>query len=481
MDVPDRLPFEVAARFWGSTPALPENHQVQGVERVPATKPGQATVRPFVRVHPRDMLLYQSLVDAMRDPIEQTLGPPEQVLAYRIAPLDEDDPSAGSPRWTDFNITLHQLAADALDGYVIEADVASYFLNISVTQLERRLLEAGCDGGAVRDLGALLAGWASQGVRGLPQGCPPSSPLANFYLSPLDNFLRGEAVPFVRYMDDIAIVCPTHHEARQLLDGMEELLYEDGLSLGGGKTRIWRSEHVLERLTPEEGVEEMIAELQEGDYAPDDEQIDEIRIDRVCSIFDAAVNALSSDEYRRNDFTFAFRQLARERHPHALAATPQVLLRMPGLTANACRYIEAIAKDEHREEVASALNEIATGRFHRTQEWLHILRAMQVIPAQGAAELANQMAALAAEHEHPLVRARAVLAWGSQSDPGEFSAADLYFARESRQWLPYVLIAIQEKNEQQRDDRYGRWSGEGRSLARLADSIKSERYGWTRI
>lgn len=481
MDVPDRLPFEVAARFWGSSPSLCENHQVRAASRVPATKPGQATVRPFVRVHPRDMLLYQSLVDAMRPQIESALGPSEQVLAYRIAPLDEDDPFADSPRWTDFNVALHQLAASTFDGYIIEADVASFFHNIDTAELERRLLECGCDGGIVRDLGSLLSGWAAQGVRGLPQGIHPSSPLANFYLTPLDDLLRGEAVPFIRYMDDIAVACRTHHEARQLLDAIEELLYDDGLSLGGGKTRIWRSEHVLARLTPEEGVEEMIAELREGDYAPDDEQIAEIRIERVCEIFDGAVDALRTDEYRRNEFTFAFRQLAREKHPHALEDLPQVLLRMPGLTANACRYLEAMAKGDHRQKVAAALKEMVTGRFHRTQEWLHVLRAMQVVPAQGAQELAERMAGLAADHDHPLVRARAILAWGSQSDSDDFTAANSYFAKEPRQWLPYALVAIQEKDEQARDECYGRWSGEGRSLAHLAESIKRERYGWARI
>lgn len=481
MDVPDRLPFEVAARFWGASPTLRENHQVREVERVPATKPGQATVRPFVRVHPRDMLLYQALVDAMRDQLESALGPREQALAYRLSPLHQDDPFTDSPRWSDFNVSRHQLAANAFDGYVIEADVTSFFLNINVSMLERRLLEAGCDGRVVRDLGSLLSGWAAQGLRGLPQGVPPSSPLANFYLSPIDDLLRGEALPFVRYMDDIAIACSTFHEARQLLDTMEELLYEEGLSLGGGKTRIWRSEHVLERLTPEEGIEEMVAELQEGDYAPDEEQIAEIRIDRVCEIYDNAVNALDSDEYRRNDFTFAFRQLGRAKSPHALEALPQVLLRMPGLTANACRYLEELAKGEHRNGAAFALAEIASGRFHRTQEWLHILRAVQVIPGRGAESLVDRMASLIANHEHPLVRARALLAWGSQSEPTDFSVADRYFMTEPRQWLPYVLIAIQEKDEAQRNDRYSRWSGEGRSLAHLADSIKSERYGWSRI
>jgi hypothetical protein len=427
------------------------------------------------------MLLYQALVDAMKTPIENALGSREEVFAYRLSPLSEDDPFADSPRWVDYNIALHQIAIDAFDGYVIEADVASFFLNISVSQLERRLLEAGCDGSVVTDLGGLLSGWAAQGVRGLPQGSPPSSSLANFYLSPLDELLRAEGVPFVRYMDDIAISCPTHHEARQLLDRIEELLYEDGLSLGGGKTRIRRSERVLSRLTPQEGVEQLLAELQEGEYAPDDDQIDEIRLDRVCAIFDDAVHALGNDEYRRNEFTFALRHLAREKHPHAINALPQVLLRMPGLTAAACRYLESLATSDHREEVASALANITSDRFHRTQEWLHILRAIQVIPARGAKALSGRVAELAIKHDHPLVRARALLAWGSQSDEHDFSAADHFFSKAPRPWLSYALVAIQEKNAPERDGRFSSWSSEGRSLARLAKSLRGEPFGWSKI
>ena len=126
------------------------------MQRVFATKPGQATVRPFIRVHPVDLLLYQALVDAIRDPIENSLGAREQVFAYRMAPIEKDDPFDESPTWRDFEVGQHQLALTDPDGYIIEGDVSGFFLNINIDELERRLLEAGCGGDIVRDLGGLL-------------------------------------------------------------------------------------------------------------------------------------------------------------------------------------------------------------------------------------------------------------------------------------------------------------------------------------
>jgi len=427
------------------------------------------------------LLLYQALVDASQDAIEQSLGARDQIFAYRMGDKEEEDPFEGSPRWMDYNVALHQLALDEFDGYIIEGDIASYFLNIDIPELERQLLEAGCKGGVVRDLGGLLDGWQAHGVRGLPQGIPPSSPLANFYLAFLDEALRAEGASFIRYMDDFAVVCPSYHEARRLLDLIEETLYKLGLSLGGGKSKIVRSEHVLSRLTPEEGIEELVVNLREaGDYAPDETEIEEIRLDQVCEVFDAAVTALAEDDYRRNEFTFAFRQLGRARNAHALAEIPRVLLRMPGLTAPASRYLEAIASTS-RSEVATVMATICSGRFHRVQEWLHLLRVLQVLPNRAAANLSEQLSSMAMDHPDQLVRARALLAWGRQSAKDDFETADRYFLASPRPWLSYPIAAIQGKDLEERNIRYDRWSSEGRPLARLCESLKRERFKWSSI
>ena len=294
--------------------------------------------------------------------------------------------------------------------------------------------------------------------------------------------LRGELTPFVRYMDDIAIFCHSHHEARELLDRVENLLYEDGLSLGAGKTFIVRCESVLGRYTPAEGVEEFLAGLMDsGDYAPGEEELDEIRLDEVKSMFDGAVAALQEDDYRRSELVFCLRQLGRERDPHALPELPTVLLRMPGLTADGCRYLEALAVPDHRIEVTEALTQIVQGRFHRVQEWLHILRAIQVVPNRAAESLTGDLESLVEGHDDALVRARALLAWGAQSDPASLNIADGYFASAPRQWLTYALVAIQAKDEGAREVRYGEWAAEQRGLGRLAESIRQQRFAWSKL
>src|SRR4051794_12764575 len=75
LGVPDRLPFEVIERLKGNGLALlEEEHHLERVVLVMATK-GTGTLRPYVRLAPVDLLLYQALVDRLASSIETTLGP----------------------------------------------------------------------------------------------------------------------------------------------------------------------------------------------------------------------------------------------------------------------------------------------------------------------------------------------------------------------------------------------------------------------
>jgi hypothetical protein len=100
----------------------------------------------------------------------------------------------------------------------------------------------------------------------------------------------------------------------------------------------------------------------------------------------------------------------------------------------------------------------------------------QVVPT-----LIPKLRELAASHEHPLVRCRALLAWGRQSALDDFTAADEFFGRERRDRLGYALVAIQAKAAEPRNSRYDRWSSEGRSLANLASSLRGAMLAWHSI
>jgi hypothetical protein len=91
---------------------------------------------------------------------------------------------------------------------------------VDIDELERLLLEVSSRALVVRDLCALLRAWVGLGVRGLPQGVPPSGPLGNLYLRPLDETLASLALPYVRWMDDFVVATPSYHDARRVLDAL---------------------------------------------------------------------------------------------------------------------------------------------------------------------------------------------------------------------------------------------------------------------
>ena len=82
-DVPDRLPYEFLDITAEGNPALGPAHVVEPTHLILATKAGHQTLRPFVRVSPRDLFLYWALVDALQPRLEEALGPATQVAGNR--------------------------------------------------------------------------------------------------------------------------------------------------------------------------------------------------------------------------------------------------------------------------------------------------------------------------------------------------------------------------------------------------------------
>jgi hypothetical protein len=421
----------------------------------------------------------------MREVVEAALLSPETVFSYRLSPVANDDPLEHSPSWKDFTTSVLEYAEAHPEEYIVQADISSFFISIRTGELERRLLEAGACGSLVRDLSALLSSWHAEGVQGLPQGLLPSSVLASFYLNPVDAVLNRRADRWWRYMDDMAVAVSGFHAGRELLDVLESQLYADGLSLGAGKTKVIRATSagdefrtMRERL--EEDFQEFLGGL--GDYAPPDEEAGELREEQMRGLFDEAVDALRRDEFRRADLTVALQEFGRAGDGHALPNLPYVLLRLPGLTKVASSYLADVTDPPNRAALVAALEGLVLeDRFHRPQEWLHLLRAVTVAGDGVAPGLLPKLTRLALDHPHPLVRCRALLAWGRQSARDDFDTADRFARRERRDRLGYALVAIQAKASEPRNARYGAWSSEGRGLANLASSLRGEMLSWNAL
>ena len=139
-----------------------------------------------------------------------------------------------------------------LGGWVLEADIESFFDSVDHGKLQEILHKRIRDGVLLR----LIGKWLNAGVmeeghvhhpeRGTPQGGVISPLLANVYLHEvLDVWFAEDVLPrlrgrahLVRYADDFVIVFELEHDARRVLDVLPQRFAKYGLRLHPDKTRL---------------------------------------------------------------------------------------------------------------------------------------------------------------------------------------------------------------------------------------------------
>ena len=501
LGVPDRLPFGVLKRLYGMRGPRPRrDHHFQAVTMVFSAKKS-ATARPFPRISPRDLLVYQALVDRLAADIERALAPRDVVVAYRQTTGREHDAFAKTPTRAQYAEAVEDLLLASETSYALTGDVAGYFLHIDIDELERLLLSASRQVDVVRDLAELLRTWQTLGVRGLPQGIRPSSPLGNLYLSPLDALLLEEGVRFVRWMDDWVIVTRGFHEARRVQDLMERYMYGVGLTLAADKTRIVKwdtvayesrgaTQHLNELKEQQREAAEAWIEEQVGfaDYPPSEPEIpDPEELDRevVIGQLDELLAQVRSGEPLPADVhstgIAVFREMQGLGEPHGLAELPRLLTRVPSLTKAALDFVAAVAPKDIESATAVFAELFDTKRFMLDVEKLDLCAAVLKLPEREVTCLAPTLARWVRSDPNELVRARALLAWGTQSTATDFDLADEFWDTALATWQPYVLIAIQNKARAPRDRRYREWSGEGRFTGLLVRAIQDGPFGWRKL
>ena len=137
-------------------------------------------------------------------------------------------------------------------GYVVDADIKSYFDTISHEHLRSFLDQRVTDGvlrrtiGKWLNAGVLEDGRTQRSTEGTPQGGVISPLLANIYLHHvLDRWFVEQVQPrlkgasfLVRYADDFVIVCADERDARRVLAVLPQRFGKYGLTLHPEKTRL---------------------------------------------------------------------------------------------------------------------------------------------------------------------------------------------------------------------------------------------------
>ncbi len=207
-----------------------DSYRSKPVKRCYIEKPGSKKKRPLG-------------IPAIRDRVVQ------QATHNALSPLFETyfhESSHGFRPGRSCHTAAKEVRNLARKGYrhVVDLDIKGFFDNVN-RELLMRLA-----GKVVKDrrvLG-LIRGWLGAGimeegkvryeVSGTPQGGVISPLLSNIYLTPLDNALTKHGYKFVRYADDVVILCKTQEKAMEALDLTRKILARLHLELNEEKTRI---------------------------------------------------------------------------------------------------------------------------------------------------------------------------------------------------------------------------------------------------
>lgn len=214
----------------GSTP--------QPVRRVWIPKPGKTEKRPLGIPVMRDRA-HQCLIKLALEPEWEARFEPNS-YGFRPSRCAQDAKEA------IFNAIHWQ------PKYVLDADIAGCFDNISHTALLHKLHSFPAVQRTIKawlKAGILEDGGFHETIKGTPQGGVASPLLMNIALHGIETSIRGafshkEGIPFViRYADDLVILHPTLEGVQKAKTLLETWLKTMGLELKPSKTRITHTLH----------------------------------------------------------------------------------------------------------------------------------------------------------------------------------------------------------------------------------------------
>jgi RNA-directed DNA polymerase len=141
------------------------------------------------------------------------------------------------------------------DGWIVDADLRSYFDSIDQSKLVDLIAEEISDGrvlNLVWDMlraGVIQDGYWQPTLTGVPQGAVVSPLWSNIYLTPFDRYMTQAGFQLTRWADDFVIVCKSRREAEQALALAKRFLQDElGVALHPHKTRIVHVRHGFEFL-----------------------------------------------------------------------------------------------------------------------------------------------------------------------------------------------------------------------------------------
>lgn len=113
------------------------------------------------------------------------------------------------------------------EGWVVKIDVKKFFYSINRDILKKVLRKKVKDEKMLDILDQIIDS-SPEGEKGIPLGNVTSQDFANIYMNELDQFVKRflGIKWYTRYMDDVIIIVPTKHKAKEILEKVKVFLKE---------------------------------------------------------------------------------------------------------------------------------------------------------------------------------------------------------------------------------------------------------------
>ena len=273
-------------------------------------------------LHPEDMLIYTSMVLAIKNDIEAARLPraDQRVYSYRASHHKDQIYNTTQHVYKNYIGQLRHKARKVGTKYVGITDISNFYSSISQKKLEQLLLAA-VRTPRRRKIASLLTSMFLPKImphegRGIPTGPFASRLLAEALIDDIDRQLSGKSVDFVRWVDDFNFFTKSFVSAQRTIFELSKWLYEEHeLTLHPAKTRILKVEDYSKTLLsdPEdrlydkgEVISLLLAAYDQDLHEHEAEDLDEI-MDHLNSIelLEMLVDAIVRNEgvdYRKVDF-----------------------------------------------------------------------------------------------------------------------------------------------------------------------------------